>query len=58
MNEKTESESCKMCKGLLPIDGGHIIILDDIHIRVCTSCFKGVVNTCIEKIHRGLPDHG
>ncbi len=46
--------NCKMCKGLLPIHGGHIITLDDIIMKVCEVCFKNVVNVCIDKMHRGL----
>ena len=45
---------CKMCKELLPIHGGHIIILDDIKMKVCEACFKNVINVCIDKMHRGL----
>ncbi len=49
-----DSGICKMCKELLPICGGHTIILDDLTIKVCEACFKNVVNVCIDKMHRGL----
>ncbi len=58
MKENTGGETCKMCRGLLPVYGGHIIILDDITIKVCEVCFKNVVNVCIDKVNRGLHNGG